>query len=155
MRRITCSNSLQAKAEAMKEAINFAVSLGMQDVIFESNNNKTIVETFKGSRTQRLVTLILEDALTHLKMCDPSRFRWVAREANFVADLVAKLSLNRSLPTLWVSSPSVCIRKALTEDLMKPVCFYSFGISPSVLLDCFCGTRSAVPILLGLALALV
>ncbi|KAF7825003.1 uncharacterized protein G2W53_023147 [Senna tora] len=93
-RLFSCHCPIQAEAEAFKDAVSLALSLGLPQI---------------------------DPQLSDIRSSFASSFKlqWIRREANKSGDLVAKLALRKDLPVIWSWSPPVRVRAALLEDKLQ------------------------------------
>lgn len=115
--RFYCNSVMRAEAEAMLEAVNFAITLGIKDPIFEGDN-LLVVKACNGISSYWQASPVLDTIFSLLPNFSSFTFTWVPRQGNMVADLVAGMALNLSLPLIWSWIPPVKIRAVVLNDLL-------------------------------------
>lgn len=112
---VPASSPLQAEALALREAVSFAVKLGISSVIFESDNLE-LIQACRQDIQRGKIKNIVEDMLLLKGSFHRSGFTWTPREGNEVAHLVASLASKKALFPNWSWCPSLCLREALRRD---------------------------------------
>ncbi|KAF7844632.1 Copia protein [Senna tora] len=114
-RLFSCSSAIQAEAKALRDAASLIASLGLNQVTVETDCLE-LASAFNGSSPCWIIEAILSDVRAVHPSLAPKVLHWIRRDANKVADLVAKLAIRRELPFIWTWNPPVSIRAALLED---------------------------------------
>ncbi|XP_028764219.1 uncharacterized protein LOC114722371 [Neltuma alba] len=119
-RIIAADSSLMAKGAALQLAMNYAYENDLDEVIFESDNQNLIncLNNNAPSPGWRNY-VILENLQFSRNRLRSHSCSWIPKEANSVADWVARASLAGSCPTDWVMRPPPLLRKLIESDLCK------------------------------------
>lgn len=110
-----CVSPLQAEALALNDAMDLICALDVQVAIVESDN-ATVVNACLGGLIPWQIDGIVNEIRRKLSLFNRVEVRWIRREANKSADLVAKLMLKGDLPVYWRWMHPVKLRVALMED---------------------------------------
>ncbi|GLU18503.1 hypothetical protein SLE2022_348000 [Rubroshorea leprosula] len=109
---------LMAEADALLKAVHFAEDNGIQDAIFESDNQvliSSIQQPFKPLpwEARSLIIRIRQSNVRNPGFC----FSFVPRTGNQVADWVARSSLHGQCPSYWAHCPPNILLHLLCKDV--------------------------------------
>ncbi|GLT35678.1 hypothetical protein SLA2020_101090 [Shorea laevis] len=118
--RCSASSPLMAEASALLKAIQYATDMGLNYVIFESDNEALISyaqEAFKPSPWE--ISSIIR-SIRGLSSSKPSySFSFVPREGNRVADWVARATARGQCPYYWAHCPPNILLSLLFQDTVR------------------------------------
>lgn len=116
-RRFLCDNVFRAEAKAMLDAVRLTAALGVNNPIFEGDS-LSIVNACSGSASPGQALSVVDSIKASLLSLNGYSFKWIPREANTVADLIAGHALKRSLPISWSWLLPVFLRSAILKDIL-------------------------------------
>ncbi|KAI8544640.1 hypothetical protein RHMOL_Rhmol08G0312200 [Rhododendron molle] len=116
----TVSSSLQGELLAIRLACGMASSMGLTEVEIESDNQLAIKLSASELVPPWEVEAVVQD-IRFMKQSGGISFKWVKREANGLAHVVASKSLRRLLPRNWVANPPSFVASILLNDCISPL----------------------------------
>ena len=114
---VSASSCLQAECLALKAAVLFAKENELHNIVFETDSK--ILANYlssSGSTPDWMCDVIIDNIRSALSFIRNHSFSWIPREANSVANCIAKASLTRSCPANWIHRPPQPLLKLLTLD---------------------------------------
>ena len=90
------------EALACRRAVQFAVEIGLHEVIFEGDAAVVINAISKESANQTLYGHIVDDVLDRVSLLRFSEFCYVSRSCNSVADALAKRAKSGPELQVWL-----------------------------------------------------
>ncbi|KAF7139221.1 hypothetical protein RHSIM_Rhsim07G0138700 [Rhododendron simsii] len=114
------TSSLQGELLAIRLACAMANSLGLLEVEIESDNQMAIKLSASELVPPWEVGAVVQD-IRLLSQSGGFSFKWVKREANGLAHLVASYSLRSLLPRNWVASPPAFVDSILMSECLSPL----------------------------------
>ncbi|GLT26822.1 hypothetical protein SLA2020_018640 [Shorea laevis] len=108
---------LMAEATALLKAIQTADDLGLEHVIFESDNEALITYAQQANKPSPWeITSIMHIIRSTCNLKSSYLFSFVPRGGNRVADWVARSTLNGQCPYYWAHCPPNILLQLLSED---------------------------------------
>ncbi|GLT34775.1 hypothetical protein SLA2020_092720 [Shorea laevis] len=112
------STPLMAEAAAILKAVKLVEDMGLQEVIFESDN-QTLISCIQ--QPTKPVPWEVNSSLLYIRQsCSTHpgfRFSYVSRDGNRVADWVARAVLQGRCPSYWAHRPPNILLNLLREDV--------------------------------------
>lgn len=108
-------SALMAEAVAMREGAILAQSLGLQDIILETDC-LLLVDACRNSRSQGEIQPIVGDIKSLCHTFESCNFVWSPRETNGVAHQIALLGSQNRLAWNWCLAPPTQLMRAVQED---------------------------------------
>ena len=115
-RVMTCPSAEMIEARAAKRAIQFALEIGIFDVIFEGDSELVINEITSQKTLHSTYGLVLEDAKALLHHFERFRFTHTRRSGNSVAHALARRALNIQNLCVWMEDVPPDIIPVLYSD---------------------------------------
>lgn len=109
------NSPLVVEVLVLREVLNFACSVHLESVVFESDNLQ-IIELCRGERIPREIKGIIEYINNLKQSFTRCAFSWVGQDENTVAHSIASISSHRALFGCWVQNPPPSQRPALIHD---------------------------------------
>ncbi|KAJ1419855.1 Ribonuclease H-like superfamily [Sesbania bispinosa] len=114
-KKVATSSALIAEGLALREAMNIAINLGMQRVIFESDCLQLVSACREEGDSGKLMP-ILTDIFNLKNQFQACGFTLVHRDGNVAAHSVATLALRDRLPLNWQGALPLELKEALAKD---------------------------------------
>lgn len=99
-RVLPCSSAIQAEAMAIIEALDLTLALGFRKAVIESVCLVVVNSCFGGPIPWQIHGVVCE-IKRKIMQHGSVEIKWIRRDANKSADLVAKLALKGDLPVVW------------------------------------------------------
>lgn len=112
---LPAASPLHAEAVAMKEAHQLITNLGIKNIIFESDN-LDLIYNCKGTEKHWQISPVIHEIENLRKQADSVIYSWCKREANEVADEIARLCRSYSPPRFWPWLPPQSLLQKLEKD---------------------------------------
>ena len=93
------------KALACPKAVEFAVEIGLQRVIFEGDSTMVINALNHGSAEFSFYGVVIEDIRCQAMVFQSSVFNHASRSCNCVADALAKKAKGNQGTQVWLNNP--------------------------------------------------
>lgn len=104
-----------AETYGLRAAMQFALSLNLKQVIFESDN-KQLIDDSNHANMHKEVRGMIADIDSMIDKLIHCSFNWVSRQGNLVAHLIASLATRGELQGNWMDCPPAAIQQALRHD---------------------------------------
>lgn len=114
------TSPLIVEALSLREALLFAESLGISNLIVESDYLELVKACREEIKRGEIFGLV-KDILNIKNRFQQLGFTWTYREGNQIAHIIAKLASQNNLPVNWVLNQPPCIRNLLQKE--RPICF--------------------------------
>ncbi|XP_054795632.1 uncharacterized protein LOC129301093 [Prosopis cineraria] len=118
--RLNVESPLQAEIKVMESAISYAIENELDEVIFESDNEILIDSIIKEKTPPEWgCDTLLENIQALRNNIRNHKFLWLPKEANLVADWMAKVSLNEPRHVDWVLGPPSFVQDLIMKDYLE------------------------------------
>ena len=101
---LAAQSVVELEALACRQAVQFAVELGLQDVVFEGDSLQVIQAITQDNSDHLTYDHIIKDIRTQVAALFPPEFIFNTRHCNVVADALAKKAKNYRETRVWIDS---------------------------------------------------
>ncbi|OVA07429.1 Ribonuclease H domain [Macleaya cordata] len=112
------NSNVVAELWAVKEGMQLATNLGITHLYVESDSMVTINFCNQLSDVPWHLRTLMSDIMQMVLQFSTIQFHHRYRQANCVADYLAKAVVAQTLNAQWIGSPPVCIKPLLYADMV-------------------------------------
>lgn len=112
------SSPFLAEALALREGVSLAAAMNFKHLVVESDC-QTLMQATKGKVRRKEIEQILKDIQAISENFTSIEFKWIPREANTVADLIANLARHHQLPRNWIVNPPPVLASLINSEKVE------------------------------------